>query len=298
MAEAGPTVRQLLDAYPWAGATPRLELLGFDVALRATDRPMVELLTELYAPMGTTGESEHVLSISSTRGAARTSWDLHLDGTRLIRTAAPSIAFQHLLWEANRQAIDQTHDLVLVHASAAVVDDTAIVMPGPMGAGKSTLVAGLVRAGATYLTDEVVAIDPATGLVRPYPKYLSLGPALADLVPERDPWLRSVVGDQQLVAPDSIRPGVIAAPALPRLVVAPRYERGARAASAPLGPAAALSTLAQHAFHLERDAPRILATLTAMVERSSCFELVSGDVDAACDQLIALVAAVREPARS
>ena len=314
MAERGAAVRRLLDAYSWAGTTSRLALLGFDVELRATDAGMAQLLGDLYAPLRVAGTAEHVLSISAATQdprradgpvgiggrptAGRTRWEVHLDGTRLIRTEAASIAFRHLLFEANRQAIDGTPDLVLVHASAAVLDGRAIVMPGPMGAGKSTLVAALVRAGLGYLTDEIVALDPATGVVVPYPKYLSLGPALAHLVPDLPADLRTVVGDQRLVSPEAIRPGAVAPPAPPRVVVFPRYERGAATAVTRLRPAAALSTLAQHAFHLDHDGPRVLTTLATMVERSSCFEMVSGDVDEARDTLLALVEGAREPARS
>jgi hypothetical protein len=315
MAEAGAPVRRLLDAYPWAGTTSRLALLGFDVELRATDADMVALLADLYAPLRVPGPAEHVLSISSTtrdprrangpaeiggrpsagRGAR---WEVHLDGVRLILTEAASIAFRHLLFEANRHAIDGTPDLVLVHASAAVLDGRAIVMPGPMGAGKSTLVAALVDAGLGYLTDEVVALDPATGVVVPYPKYISLGPALAHLVPDPRAEIRAILGDQRLVSPDAIRPGALAAAALPRVVVFPRYERGAATAVTRLRPAAALSRLAQHAFHLDHDGPRVLATLATTVERSSCFEMVSGDVDEARDALLALLDGAREPVRS
>lgn len=301
MAEAGVAARRLLDAYPWAGTTSRLALLGFDVELRATDADMVTLLRDLYAPLRVPGPAEHVLSISSTRQDPRSAgarWEVHLDGVRLIRTEAASIAFRHLLFEANRHAIDGTPDLVLVHASAAVLDGRAIVMPGPMGAGKSTLVAALVDAGLGYLTDEVVALDPATGVVVPYPKYISLGPALAHLVPDPAVEIRAILGDQRLVSPEAIRPGAVAAAALPRVVVFPRYERGAATAVTRLHPAAALSTLAQHAFHLDHDGPRVLATLATTVERSSCFEMVSGDVNEARDALLALLDGAREPVRS
>lgn len=301
MAERGVAVRRLLDSYSWAGTTSRLALLGFDVELRATDAGMADLLGDLYAPLRVPGTAEHVLSISSTApppASASPRWEVHLDGTRLIRTEAASIAFRHLLFEANRHAIDDTPDLVLVHASAAVLDGRAIVMPGPMGAGKSTLVAALVRAGLGYVTDEIVALDPATGVVVPYPKYLSLGPALEHLVPEVRAGLHTVVGDQRLVSPEALRPGAVAPPAPPRVVVFPRYERDATTAVTRLRPAAALAHLAQHAFHLDHDGPRVMATLAAAVERSSCFEMVSGDVDEARDALLALVDGAREPARS
>jgi hypothetical protein len=296
MAEPDAGARRLLDAYPWAGTTGRLALLGFDVEIRASDAGMAEVLAELFAPLAVGGTAAHVLSISSSdEGGGEIRWAVHLDAVRLIRTEAKSIAFQHLLWEANRHAIDETRDLALVHASAAVVDGRAIVLPGPMGAGKSTLAAALVQAGAGYLPDEIVAIDPGTRLVVPYPKYLSLGPALAHLVPDRPVSQRSFVGDQLLVSPEVIRPDAVAAPAPPGVVVFPRYRPGATTTVDPLRPAAALAALAQHAFHLETDGPRVLATFADTVQQAACFALESSDVDDARDALLTLLDAARAP---
>jgi hypothetical protein len=286
--DARAEVRRLLDDPAVGAGTPALGLLDFDAVLRVPDRALAEHLTRLYAslvlpdPPATT---PHQLTLT----AVAAGYEVHLDATRLLATPAKSIAFQALVWHANRQAIDHSTGSVLVHASAAARAGTALVMPGPMGAGKSTLVAALVRAGLDYLTDEVVAIDPGSGLVRPYPKYLSLdgdpsGAAPADV--------RDFLGDSTLLAPDALRPGAAARePARPRFVVTPRYEPGATATLAPLRPAAALAALAQHSFHLETDPARTLDVLAAVVEESACFELVSGDVPGATRLLLGLVGA-------
>ena len=46
----------------------------------------------------------------------------------------------------------------------------AVALPGHMEAGKTTLTAGLVRAGLGYLTDEALAFDRETLLVLPIPE--------------------------------------------------------------------------------------------------------------------------------
>lgn len=294
MSEPG-AVRCLLDVAarrdsdPNVTATPRLDLLGFDVEMQTPDAELTEFLTALYAPMRRDGTAAHVLSLTSSGPIDAPTWAVHLDAVRVIATPARSVAFQYLLWEANRQAIDRTTDRVIVHASAAARDGMAIVLPGPMGAGKSTLVAALVRAGLGYLTDEAVAIDPTTGLVAPYPKYLSLAGVLAHLVPPAPGRVQAFLGGQRLAAPDAIRPGSVAAAAAPRLVVAPRYQPGASTTLEPLRPAAALSALAEHAFHIGRDDQRTLDVLATMVEQSACFRLVSSDVDEATAALIGLL---------
>jgi hypothetical protein len=290
MDDARAAVRRLLDTSAAGSATPSLGLLDFDVVVRVPDAELAAHLTHLWRPLvregGAAADGAHRLTLSETA----TGYEVHLDATRLLATPAKSIALQSLLWHANRQAIDRSQESVLVHASAAAHAGTALVLPGPMGAGKSTLVAALVRAGLDYLTDEVVAIDPGSGLVRPYPKYLSLDREHGAAPPSAA--VRAFLGDTTLVAPDDLRPGAAARePAQPRLVVNPRYERGATATLTPLRPAAALAALAQHAFHVEADAPRTLEVLGALVEQSRCYELVSGDVPGATRALLDLVGA-------
>lgn len=64
-------------------------------------------------------------------------------------------------------------DHVFVHAGVVGIGERAIVLPGRSFAGKTTLVAALVRAGAEYWSDEYAVLD-ADGLVHPYPKPLSV----------------------------------------------------------------------------------------------------------------------------
>jgi hypothetical protein len=64
-------------------------------------------------------------------------------------------------------------DHVFVHAGVIGVGERAIVLPGRSFAGKTTLVAALVQAGAEYWSDEYAVLD-ADGFAHPYPKPLSV----------------------------------------------------------------------------------------------------------------------------
>jgi hypothetical protein len=57
---------------------------------------------------------------------------------------------------------------VFVHAGCVAHHGAAILLPGYAGAGKTTLVAALVRAGAAYYTDDYAPLDE-NGFVHPYP---------------------------------------------------------------------------------------------------------------------------------
>lgn len=78
--------------------------------------------------------------------------------------------------------------VIFVHAGAVAWHNRAIVVPGRTLSGKSTLVAALVRAGATYYSDEYTVIGP-DGLVRPYARMLSIRP------PGGGPGLRTPVSE-------------------------------------------------------------------------------------------------------
>jgi hypothetical protein len=62
---------------------------------------------------------------------------------------------------------------VFLHAGVVGWRGRALLLPGASRAGKSTLVAALLRAGASYYSDEYAVLDPH-GLVHPFARPLSL----------------------------------------------------------------------------------------------------------------------------
>src|SRR5579871_2793500 len=62
---------------------------------------------------------------------------------------------------------------VFVHAGVVGWRNRAIVLPGASGAGKTTLVTALLRAGARYYSDEYAVFD-AGGFVHPFARRLSI----------------------------------------------------------------------------------------------------------------------------
>ena len=67
----------------------------------------------------------------------------------------------------------QAPDYVFVHAGVVARHGQAIVLPGATMAGKSTIVAALVAAGAEYYSDEYAVLDQE-GRVHPYARPLAL----------------------------------------------------------------------------------------------------------------------------
>jgi len=88
-------------------------------------------------------------------------------------------------------------DRLFVHAGVVSLEGRALVIPGGSFTGKTTLVEALVRAGATYYSDEYALLDDA-GRVHPYPRPLSIrsddGTAARD---RRADLIGRVAGDEQ-----------------------------------------------------------------------------------------------------
>ncbi|MFM7271140.1 MAG: hypothetical protein ACKO2C_05850 [Actinomycetes bacterium] len=293
-------VRAVLDAAPFAARSRRIRLLGFDVEVRSDVDTVVELVETVWSTLlvDDPGPADHLFTLTVVPPEPRgtPTWRLHLDGALVVESPIPAVAVTHLLWEANRQALERTPDRALLHAAAVTRGDRAAILVGPQESGKSTLAAALVgRYGLGYLTDEAVAVDPATGAVAPYPKYVSVGADVGTLLPELapvdDPRLLALLGDLTVVpaatfGPDRLPPATRAA-----AVVLPTYVPDAPTEVEVLSPAAALHAVAQHAYHVGRDGDLVVGTLARVVASSPCVRVRGADLDAACAVVLDLLGA-------
>lgn len=266
--------------------TGRFRALGHDFAVRTPDAALTGYLNKTFGALAAPGKAsgEYLLRSVRTRGGRR--WETRYGDERVTVTAEPSMALAMLLWHVNREAVARTPGLVRVHAAVASLDGTAVMLPAPMESGKTTLVAGLVRSGLDYLSDEIAALDPATLTVRAYPKALSVDPgswtALADLEPRVDPAVAGWLPEQWQLPATAIRQDAVAEVAQPRVVVFPRYEPGAATQLDRLPRAEAVVRLVQSTFRFEEEPHRDLEALGRLARDCECYELVMSDLETAC----------------
>jgi hypothetical protein len=91
---------------------------------------------------------------------------------REVRSALPRAApwrWQRLFFAQVVPLASALQGLELFHASAVSVDDRVIAFAGISGVGKTSLAAHLVARGATFATDDVLALEPANGGVLAHP---------------------------------------------------------------------------------------------------------------------------------
>ena len=137
---------------------------------------------------------------------------------------------------------------VFVHAGVVELDGAAVVLPGRSGAGKTTLVAALVRAGATYYSDEMAVFD-TEGRVLPFARALRL----------RDGATRRRITPAELgssIGREAIPVGKI---------LATSYSQDARWRPRPLTPARTLMALFDNAVAAARDPERVLTVLERVI---------------------------------
>jgi hypothetical protein len=162
----------------------------------------------------------------------------------------------------------------------------AILFPAPMEAGKSTLAAALLRTGYRYVTDEAVALDPSTLEVQPYPRPINVDRGswalLRDLRPVIPTGVEPYCAEQWHISPLDVRPGAVARPSRPHVLVFPQYEADKRTHTRPMGPARALYELVGCAFNLDRLGAQGFGALARLAASTRPFRLTVGDLGRAC----------------
>jgi hypothetical protein len=153
---------------------------GVRVGVRVNDPAILdEVITRL--PPGTKPASftvvDHLYSIiGSTPQPGSKVRRLNLGYWNLLRFARAR-EFDVVLdaFEAHLQLTVAEHAprRIFVHAGVVGWKDRAILIPGLSHSGKSTLVDQLIRAGATYYSDEYAVLDSG-GRVHPYPRALGM----------------------------------------------------------------------------------------------------------------------------
>lgn len=105
-------------------------------------------------------------------GRARPS-RVYVGGRRRVRTPDLGHALAVLESELRQSVAARSTRRTFVHAGVVGWRGRAIVIPGRSRSGKTTLVAALIGAGASYLSDEFAVLD-ARGRVHPFAKPLSI----------------------------------------------------------------------------------------------------------------------------
>lgn len=183
---------------------------------------------------------------------------------------------------AQYHAIDQfiraRTDLIWLHGAAAARNDGAIVLTGPRGRGKSTLVTGLWRRGWTYLTDDILPLDPKTQTLVPFPQMPAARRDLGHDIDEA--MLHEVVKDETWIDERVQATDVPVA-----AVVAPQWIREGQTRLADMSAGETVLALLAGCWNFDGSGETAVASLARFVTGTPAFRLVWSDADRAVELL-------------
>ncbi|NNE73154.1 MAG: PqqD family peptide modification chaperone [Acidimicrobiales bacterium] len=265
---------------PYRVGPETMQVVTNDDALRTE---LDRVLRPLRAP-GPGAGARRLFAVERRHG-----WVVSVDGAEPTRVATRIDALTHALWHVNQLATAPRADRLSMHAAAVEIDGRVLVLPGVSNAGKSTLVTGLVAAGARYLTDEAALLDRNDLVVDPFPKAIALDPGSFSLFPELKPSVGPafVAHLRRKWHVDPAAVGSVGTGGPVAAVVAPCYERGAptQLQSLSFGPAVELLLGATFTGTLAD-----FDTVVAMANRVPVRKLSGGDLHAAVAAVFELAA--------
>ncbi|MFQ5789205.1 MAG: hypothetical protein ACE5JI_01895 [Acidobacteriota bacterium] len=169
-----------LDRLGWAAGTAFVAH-GVRVGIRVNEPAVLSRVDEIL-PLGSRPARsplvDHLYSLRSggadpKRGVLRFNLLYSDAAVRVARSMDIEAVLQALETHLELLVAAAARNRLFVHAGVVGWRDQAIVLAGPTFSGKTTLVTALIRAGATYYSDEYAVLD-GRGRVHPYPKPLSI----------------------------------------------------------------------------------------------------------------------------
>jgi hypothetical protein len=185
------------------------------------------------------------------------------------------------LHDASLAAVKALDDMIVhrlktyraIHAGAVLIEDRAVLLPGSSHAGKSSLVAELLRRGASHFSDEYALID-SEGRIHSYPRPLLLrkgGPL------------------QTLVLPEELNAGFAAHPAPVGWILALNYSLGEAWDVHTMSQGEAVMLLLRNTPHEMVKTPEMIDFFVRVADKAVCFTGKRGDAAEAATHIFNLI---------
>ncbi len=199
---------------------------------------------------------------------------VYSDASRLERTLDLDLALGAFAKDLELFVGEEARGRVFVHAGVVGWGGRAIILPGRSFSGKTTLVAALVRAGATFYSDEFAVLDEQ-GLVHPFARPLSIrkeGSSEGVLVRVEE------LGGRQGSEPLPVG-----------AVVMSSYRPGGRWRPRKISQGRAILEIMSHTLSARSHPDFVLPVLHTVVRSAPVFKTRRGEADDAARAILALI---------
>lgn len=164
-----------VDRLGWVAGTA-FKAYGTRIGVRVNQPDVLGRLEKVFPPGWKPLRSpvvDHMYSLRLGRNTPRSRIRrfnlLYSESVRVARSMDLGEVIQAFESELERFVALTARTRLFVHAGVVDWRDCAILLPGRSFSGKTTLVTAMVRAGASYYSDEYAVLD-SRGRVHPYPK--------------------------------------------------------------------------------------------------------------------------------
>jgi hypothetical protein len=267
-----------IDRLGWAAGIA-FRAYGLSVGVRVTDRSVLERVQALLPPAWKPAADARVRRLFSLivggptrRAGVRRFHILYADAVRIVRTHDLEEALRLLDHHLHLYIADRAPRHTFVHAGVVGWNGHAIVIPGRTYTGKSSLVTALVKAGATYYSDEFAVLD-GQGRVHPYVIPLAIRPGEGGSPPVK-------CAVEQIGGVAGTRPLPVG------LVLSTRYVNGARFRPRRVSAGRAVLDLLANTLPARRQPERALDALSRITSQAILLRGIRGEAEAAARQIL------------
>ena len=198
---------------------------------------------------------------------------LSVNGVVAASAVQPILLVPPIINALDTIVIQRLRTLHAVHAGAVKLGEHALLLPGASHAGKSSLVAELLKRGATYLSDEYALMD-SNGCVHSYPRPLLLRNGRPDQFPLLPSECDAFIADEPIPV---------------RWILSLRYQASGSWQITAVPQGLAMLDLLRNTPHALADSPGMVASFRMAVAQASCYSGTRNEASHAAAEIFRLV---------
>ncbi len=273
--------------------TLAFDVLGYRFAVVSDSPAAAASLRRLYGGefTGVPPGAVPVFTLRTGDDTAR-GWQLQAPESPPEAHATLAVALRFLDYAVCCRVMEQRTDLLWLHGALLDTADGSALISGPSEAGKSTLTLGLMALGYPVGGDDVAVVEPVSGLLRAFPRFLHTDRHGRRLLRQVGCWPRLTGHRIGTLLPP--QPGARMGPL--RVILLKEPPTAGPPLLTPVPQAEALVCLLQRVRAAELSHTTVIAALQRLVAGATCYRVSGGGGSTYLPALIeATVAALGPP---